>query len=110
MRNHKPYFKTINILVTMILLLVTLCTPKLVAQAVEFPGINVTFDPADESVIVEGIPANSADGTIEYQLEGYLNYEKERVETFCYAPNAKPYDVSAKQAYIFNWEIGRAHV
>lgn len=87
----------------MILLLVTLCTPKLVAQAVEFPGINVTFDPADESVIVEGIPANSADGTIEYQLEGYLNYEKERVETFCYAPNAKPYDVPAKQAYIFNW-------
>lgn len=103
MKNHKPYMKPINTILTLALLLVVLCLPKLQVQAVDFPSINVTFDPADESVIVEGIPANSPNGTVEYQLEGYLNYEKERVETFCYAPNVCPYDVPANQAYIFNW-------
>ncbi len=102
MTNHKPYLKTIYTIVTLALLLVTLFSPKLEAEAVDFPSINVTFDPADESVIVDSIPANGANG-VEYQLEGYLNYEKERIETFCYAPNVRPYDVSAKQAYVFNW-------
>lgn len=103
MTNHKPYSKSINTIVTLALLLVTILLPKLKAEAVNFPGINITFDTTDESVIVEGIPANSPDGSVEYQLEGYLNNEKERVETFCYAPNARPYDVPAKQAYVFNW-------
>lgn len=103
MTNHKPYLKPINTIVTLALLLVTLFSPKLEAEAVDFPGINVTFDSTDESVIVDGIPANSPDGSVEYQLEGYLNYEKERIETFCYASNVRPYDVPAKQAYVFNW-------
>lgn len=102
MINHKPYLKPINTIVTLALLLATILSPKLEAEAVDFPGINVTFDPADESVIVDSIPANGANG-VEYQLEGYLNYEKERIETFCYAPNVRPYDVPAKQAYVFNW-------
>ncbi len=103
MCNHKKRFKPIYTICTIALLLVTIFFPKLEVEAVDFPGINVTFDPTDESVIVDSIPANSPDGSIEYQLEGYLNYEKERVDTFCYAPNVKPYDVPAKQAYIFNW-------
>lgn len=98
----KQNLKSIYTLGTLALLLLTLFIPKLKAEAVSFPGINVTFDPTDESVIVDSIPANGANG-VEYQLEGYLNYEKERVETFCFAPNVRPYDVPAKQAYIFNW-------
>ena len=102
MTNHKTYLKPISPIVTLVLLLVTILSPKLEAEAVDFPNINVTFDPADESVIVDCIPANGANG-VEYQLEGYLNYEKERIETFCYAPNVRPYDVPAKRAYVFNW-------
>lgn len=102
MTKNKPTSKLIFTLVTPALLLLTLFLPKLKAEAVSFPPINITFDPTDESVIVDSIPANGANG-VEYQLEGYLNYEKVRIETFCYAPNVKPYDVPAKQAYIFNW-------
>lgn len=76
---------------------------KIDVNAVDFPSINVVFDPTDESVIVEGMPGNSDDGIVEYRLEGYMNYEGERVETFCYGPSAKPYDVPEKLAYIFNW-------
>ncbi len=88
---------------TFALILATFTYTKLDAQAVTFPGINVTFDPTDESVIVDGIPAYSADGSVEYQLEGYLNYEKERCDTFCYAPHVRAYDEPSKMAYIFNW-------
>lgn len=76
---------------------------KIDTKAVSFPNFNVSFDATSESVIVDGIPASSSDGSIEYQLEGYLNYENERVETFCYAPNVRAYDVPDKRAYIFNW-------
>ena len=69
----------------------------------DFPNINVSFDTADESVRVDGIPGSSSDGLVEYQLEGDLNYESERIETFCYAPNVRAYDVADKMAYIFNW-------
>lgn len=103
MTNHKHTLKPIQALASLVIVLLTILGPKLEAEAVDFPGINVTFDPTDESVIVDSIPANSPDGAVEYQLEGYLNYEKERVDTFCYAPNVRPYDVPAKQAYIFNW-------
>ncbi len=88
---------------TLCLVLCTFTFTKLDAWAVSFPNINVTFDATDESVIVDGIPAYSADGSIEYQLEGYLNYEKERCDTFCYAPHVRLYDEPSKMACIFNW-------
>lgn len=91
------------ILFTLTLMLTTFTFSKLDAQAASFPNINVTFDPTDESVIVDGIPAYSSDGSVEYQLEGYLNYGKERCDTFCYAPHVRAYDEPAKMAYIFNW-------
>lgn len=73
-------------------------------NAVDFPTITVTFDPTDESVIVEGVQDLSPDGPYNYSLEGYLNYDKERVETFCYGPRARAYDIPEKMAYIFNWK------
>ena len=87
---------------TFALILATFTYSKLEAYAVTFPSINVTFDSTDESVIVDGIPAYSADGSVEYQLEGYLNYGKERCDTFCYAPHVRAYDEPSKMAYIFN--------
>ena len=95
--------KNIYIYGTLILMVASLSFTKLELKAVDFPDINVSFDTADESVIVEDIPGSSADGLVEYQLEGYLNYESERIETFCYAPNVRAYDVADKMAYIFNW-------
>ena len=67
-----------------------------------FPSIGVEFDSSDQSVIVSGVPATDANGC-PFELRGYLNYGSERVETFCYAPNAMAYHVADKQAYIFNW-------
>ena len=95
--------KHIYIFGTLILMMASLTFTKLEVKAVDFPNINVSFDTADESVIVDGIPSGSSDGLVEYQLEGYLNYESERIETFCYAPNVRACDVSDKMAYIFNW-------
>ncbi len=95
--------KNIFIFGTLILMVASLSFTKLELKAVDFPNINVSFDTADESVIVDGIPAGSSNGLIEYQLEGYLNYESERIETFCYAPNVRAYDVPDQMAYIFNW-------
>lgn len=71
--------------------------------AVSFPSIGLNFEPSDESVVVSGVPASDASGSVEYQLEGYLNYGSERIETFCYGPKVVPYDVPSNQAYIFNW-------
>ena len=73
-------------------------------HAVDFPSITVSFDPADESVIVEGVKDLTPDGPYNYSLEGYLNYQGERIETFCYGPRAKAYDIPEKMAYIFNWK------
>lgn len=103
MRGTQILQRSIYIFSTLCLIMASVIFTDMEALAVEFPGIQVTFDTGDESVIVEGIPANSADGTVEYQLEGYLNYEKERIETFCYAPNVRSYDVPGRMAYIFNW-------
>ena len=103
MKNGKTYRKFGYTFCTFGLLMIFFLFGKLEAEAVDFPNFNVSFEAADESVVVDGIPANSSDGTIEYQLEGYLNFGKERVETFCYAPNVCPYDVPHSQAYIFNW-------
>ena len=103
MLNEKSMKKLYNLMGTMILVLCTAFLLSMKASAVSFPGINVIFEPSDESVIVEGVPAFSADGMVEYQVEGYMNYEKERIETFCYGPHVMPYDVPEKQAYIFNW-------
>jgi len=68
-----------------------------------FPAISVEFDGGEESVIVSGIPEKDANGDW-YQIRGYLNYQGERVETFCYAPYVYPYHVPDRQAYIFNWK------
>ena len=74
--------KAIYIMGTLCLMLSVFGLGKMEVKAVSFPDINVSFDATDESVIVDSIPANSPDGLVEYQLEGYLNYEKERVTTF----------------------------
>lgn len=103
MLKHTTLKNFTYILFTLTLILTTFTFTKLDAQAASFPNINVTFDPTDESVIVDGIPAYSSDGSVEYQLEGYLNYGKERCDTFCYAPHVRAYDEPAKMAYIFNW-------
>lgn len=73
-------------------------------HAVDFPSITVSFDPSDESVIVEGVKDLTPDGPYNYSLEGYLNYQGERIETFCYGPRAKAYDIPEKMAYVFNWK------
>lgn len=73
-------------------------------QAEDVPPITVSFDPNDESVIVEGIPDYTPTSIYNYSVEGYLNYNGERVETFCYGPAALPYHIPDKQAYIFNWK------
>lgn len=88
---------------TLVLMALLLWLNKVDAGAVSFPDINVSFETTDESVIVDGVPGNSADGLVEYMVEGYLNYQSERIETFCYGPNVVPYDVPDKMAYIFNW-------
>ena len=103
MLKEKAMKKICRFMGTMVFALCTMFWISMEASAVSFPGINVIFEPSDESVIVEGVPAFSADRTVEYQVEGYLNYEKERIETFCYGPHVMPYDVPEKQAYIFNW-------
>ena len=76
---------------------------KMEAQAVTLPTISLTFDGTDQSVILAGCPAYDATGTVQYELNGYLNYQDERVETFCYAPSVYPHHVPEAQAYIFNW-------
>ena len=68
-----------------------------------FPTINVEFNAGEESVIVSGIPEKDANGDW-YQVRGYLNYQGERIETFCYAPYVYPYHIPERQAYIFNWK------
>ena len=73
------------------------------SHAVSFPSINVTFEPNDQSVIVDSLPKTSADGTITYRIDGYLNYGSERIETFCYNPSFYSYHIPEKQGYIFNW-------
>lgn len=76
---------------------------KMDAQAADIPTISLAFDSSDQSVIVSGIPAYDPTGTVQFELNGYLNYQDERVETFCYAPSVYPHHIPEAQAYIFNW-------
>ena len=57
---------------------ICLCSTKMNASAVTFPSISVEFDPSDQSVIVSDLPAYDASETIQYELNGYLNYGSER--------------------------------
>ena len=80
------------------------------AHAIDFPTITVSFDPTDESVIIEGVKDLTPGGPYLTSLEGYLNYGKERVETFCYGPQGKAYDIPEVMGYILNWKDQSARV
>ena len=95
--------KIVSILCSICLVLGFVGMTGVQAEAGGVPALTVTFASNDQSVVVEGIPAESADGSVKYQMNGYLNYPGERIETICYAPNVVPYDIPEKKAYIFNW-------
>ena len=99
--------KTLKLLrihfLSFIMILLGFLSIKIDATAADIPNISLTFDSSDQSVIVEGIPAYDSTGSIQYELNGYMNYQDERVETFCYAPSVLPHHIPDKQAYIFNW-------
>ena len=90
-------------LLSIVILLTGFLGTKIEAHAVTLPNITLTFDSTDQSVILAGCPAYDPTGTVQYELNGYLNYGDERVETFCYAPSVYPHHVPEAQAYIFNW-------
>lgn len=90
-------------LLSIVILLTGFLGTKIEAHAVDLPNITLTFDPTDQSVILAGCPAYDSTGTVQYELNGYLNYSDERIETFCYAPSVYPHHVPEAQAYIFNW-------
>lgn len=90
-------------LFSIVILLTGFLGAKIEAHAVTLPNITLTFDSTDQSVILAGCPAYDPTGTVQYELNGYLNYGDERVETFCYAPSVYPHHVPEAQAYIFNW-------
>ena len=98
MKQKIKHISQIFFAITILFLAISFDTTEYLA----FPAISVEFDAAEQSVIVSGVPAKTADGG-DYELRGSLNYGSERIETFCYAPNAYPYHVAATQAYIFNW-------
>ncbi len=90
-------------LLSLIIILIGFGGTKIEVHAADIPNISVTFDSTDQSVIVSGIPAYDATGSIQYELNGYMNYQDERIDTFCYAPSVYPHHIADKQAYIFNW-------
>lgn len=90
-------------LLSIVILLTGFLGTKIEAHAADIPNITLTFDSTDQSVILAGCPAYDSTGTVQYELNGYLNYGDERVETFCYAPSVYPHHVPEAQAYIFNW-------
>lgn len=90
-------------LLSLFILLSGFLCMKIDSHAVTLPTISLDFDPTDQSVILAGCPAYDSTGTVQYELNGYLNYNDERIETFCYAPSVAPYHVPEAQAYIFNW-------
>lgn len=103
MRKEK-ILKSLSIhLLSLIIILTGFVGTKMDAHATDIPNISLTFDSSDQSVIVSGIPAYDSTGAIQYELNGYMNYQDERVETFCYAPSVYPHHIPDKQAYIFNW-------
>lgn len=103
MNNKKLIRKPHLTLLSLALLLAGFLGVKMDAHATTFPNINITFDSTDQSVIVEGIPAYDSTGSVQYELNGYMDYGDERVDTFCYAPSVYPHHIADKQAYIFNW-------
>lgn len=76
---------------------------RLNVQAVSYPNLTLEFEPGDQSVIVAGVPAYDATGTVRYEIKGYLNFGEERVESFTRGPEVVPYDIPQDMAYIFNW-------
>ena len=104
MKKQRRLKKILLFFCSICLVMSTWLSEETKVHAVDFPSINVSFDPADESVIVEGVKDLTPDGPYNYSLEGYLNYQGERIETFCYGPRAKAYDIPEKMAYVFNWK------
>lgn len=103
MRKLHTIKNSLYILISLTIILIGFFYTKIHAYAADIPNITVSFDATDQSVIVEGIPAYDSTGSIQYELNGYMNYGDERVETFCYAPSVYPHHIADKQAYIFNW-------
>ena len=103
MRKIQTIKRALCITASLSILFVGLIFFKAEAFAVTLPTISLTFDPTDQSVILAGCPAYDSTGTVQYELNGYLNYSDERIETFCYAPYVYPHHVTEVQAYIFNW-------
>ena len=90
-------------LLSFIIIFTGFLSMKIEAHAVTLPNFSLTFDGTDQSVILAGCPAYDPTGTVQFELNGYLNYQDERVETFCYAPSVYPHHIPEAQAYIFNW-------
>lgn len=90
-------------LLSFVIVLAGFLGTKIEAHAVTLPNFSLTFDGTDQSVILAGCPAYDPTGTVQFELNGYLNYQDERVETFCYAPSVYPHHIPEAQAYIFNW-------
>ena len=104
MKKHYMWKRILILLCSIGLVMGTWISEDTNVHAVNFPTITASFDPTDESVIVEGVTDLTPGGPYLTCLEGYLNYDKERVETFCYGPPGKAYDIPEKEAYIFNWK------
>ena len=88
------------------LLLTLLCAlaAETNAQAIDFPNLNIQYDPDSRSVIVTGVPMYDAAGTIQYSLDGSIRFGLETVSSFSYAPEVMPYHLPDQQGYIFNWD------
>ena len=103
MRKEKIMKSITLYLLSVIILFTGFLGTKIEAHAVTLPNFTLTFDGTDQSVILAGCPAYDSTGTVQFELNGYMNYQDERVETFCYAPSVYPYHIPEAQAYIFNW-------
>lgn len=103
MRKTSTVKSLLCILLSLASIIMGLSYAQVPVYATSFPPITVDFDPTDQSVIVAGIPAYDSTGTIQYELNGYMYYGDERIETFCYAPSVYAHHVPDEQAYIFNW-------
>ena len=103
MRKEKIMKSITLYLLSVIILFTGFLGTKIEAHAVTLPNFTLTFDGTDQSVILAGCPAYDSTGTVQFELNGYMNYQDERVETFCYAPSVYPHHIPEAQAYIFNW-------
>ena len=103
MRKEKIMKSITLYLLSVIILFTGFLGTKIEAHAVTLPNFTLTFDGTDQSVILAGCPAYDSTGTVQFELNGYMNYQGERIETFCYAPSVYPHHIPEAQAYIFNW-------